>query len=377
MRWTPDEPTRPAVARLRHARRPGRDRGRAAATPAACRRSTYALLARAADAAGPTGPRSPSCPTPRAGSEPLRRTFAELLADVHRYANLLHGSGVRRGDAVALMAPNCAELITATLAAQLAGIAAPLNGGLSAAHLAELLRRSGARVLVTAGPELAPADLGDRASISPREGLLDTILVLRPTAAAAAPAPLPAVDRGARRLPRRAGRRHRTRPAFAGDAAALRRSRRAVPHRRHHRGAEAGRAHPRQRGRRRLDAGRHTRCSTPDVGGASPRCRCSTSTRWSSPLLAPLFKGQQVVWAGPLGYRDPALFGAVLDDRRALPDRRDERGADRLRRARRSTRSTPTSAACASPWSAPHRCPPRSATASRPTPASPCSRATG
>ena len=27
-------------------------------------------------------------------------------------------------------------------------------------------------------------------------------------------------------------------------------------------------------------------------------------------LLAPLFKGQQVVWAGPLGYRDPALFGA-------------------------------------------------------------------
>ena len=25
-------------------------------------------------------------------------------------------------------------------------------------------------------------------------------------------------------------------------------------------------------------------------------------------LLAPLFKGQQVVWAGPLGYRDPALF---------------------------------------------------------------------
>ncbi|PWU60788.1 acyl-CoA synthetase, partial [Micromonospora globispora] len=27
-------------------------------------------------------------------------------------------------------------------------------------------------------------------------------------------------------------------------------------------------------------------------------------------LLAPLFKGQAVVWAGPLGYRDPALYGA-------------------------------------------------------------------
>jgi fatty-acyl-CoA synthase len=26
-------------------------------------------------------------------------------------------------------------------------------------------------------------------------------------------------------------------------------------------------------------------------------------------LLAPLFKGQAAVWAGPLGYRDPALYG--------------------------------------------------------------------
>ena len=55
------------------------------------------------------------------------------------------------------MSPNCAELIPATLAAQLAGIAAPLNGGLSEAHLAELLRRSGAQVLIAAGPNSRPA----------------------------------------------------------------------------------------------------------------------------------------------------------------------------------------------------------------------------
>ena len=30
-------------------------------------------------------------------------------------------------------------------------------------------------------------------------------------------------------------------------------------------------------------------------------------------LLMPLFKGQQVLWAGPLGYRDPAPVPAVLD----------------------------------------------------------------
>ena len=100
--------------------------------------------------------------------EPVRRTFAELLADVHRHANLLHGLGVRRQDAVALMSPNCAELITATLAAQLAGIAAPINGGLSRDHIAELLLRSGARVLVAAGPELDAGAYGTPRNARPR-----------------------------------------------------------------------------------------------------------------------------------------------------------------------------------------------------------------
>ena len=61
----------------------------------------------------------------------MERTYAELLTDVHRYANVLHTLGVRRTDGVALLAPNCDELVTATLAAELAGIAAPINSGLS------------------------------------------------------------------------------------------------------------------------------------------------------------------------------------------------------------------------------------------------------
>lgn len=80
----------------------------------------------------------------------MRCTYSQLLAAVHRYANLLHELGVRRGSAVALIAPTCAELIPATLAAQLAGVAAPINGGLSGKHIAELLRRSGARILIAA-----------------------------------------------------------------------------------------------------------------------------------------------------------------------------------------------------------------------------------
>ena len=150
--------------------------------------STYALLRRAATL-WPDRTAVTVLPDAARWREPLRRTYAELLADVHRYANLLHRLGVRRGDAVALMAPNCAELIPATLAAQLAGIAAPLNGALSPKHLAALLRRSSARVLIAAGPE--PAHW---ASIHDLAGQLDAILVLRPTAAADAPEPLPAVQ---------------------------------------------------------------------------------------------------------------------------------------------------------------------------------------
>jgi fatty-acyl-CoA synthase len=174
--------------------------------------STYALLARAA-ARWPDRTAITVLPDATRWREPLRRTFAEFLADVHRYANLFHDLGVRRGDAVALMAPNCAELITATLAAQLAGIAAPLGGGLSRQHLAELLRRSAARVLVTAGPQLAP-DTWDTAQALAHDGLLDAILVLRPTG-------------GGGRAPAAAGHRRRTRrlhrPACRGQSGHLRR----------------------------------------------------------------------------------------------------------------------------------------------------------
>src|SRR6187397_2219450 len=105
----------------------------------------------------------------------LPSTTYELLADVHRWANVFHALGVRRTDGVALLAPNCDELITATLAAELAGIAAPINSGLSGEHIAELLRRSGARVLVAAGPDLAP-EVWDNARNLAREAGIAALL---------------------------------------------------------------------------------------------------------------------------------------------------------------------------------------------------------
>ena len=266
--------------------------------------STYALLARAA-AQWPDRTAITVLPQAARWREPLHRTFGGLLAEVHRYANLLRRLGVQRGDAVALMAPNCAELITATIAAQLAGIAAPLNGNLSRAHLAQLLRRSGARVLVTAGPELAP-DTWDRARGLAGDGMLDAILVLRPTGAAGPPEPLPAID-GVRTgylgelaadlepssfdgdLPR------------SSDLAAL-----------FHTGGTTGipklAAHT--HANEVADAWMLAASSFTDqesvVFAALPLFHVNALV---VTVFAPLFKGQAVVWAGPLGYRDPALYG--------------------------------------------------------------------
>ncbi|GAB3837452.1 acyl-CoA synthetase [Dactylosporangium cerinum] len=266
--------------------------------------STYALLARAARR-WPDRTAIAVLPDADRWQEPLRRTFAELLADVHRYANLLHDFGVRRGDAVALMAPNCAELIIATLAAQLAGIAAPLGGGLSRQHLAELLRRSGARVLVAAGPDLAP-DTWDTAQALARDGLLEAVLVLRPTGAAGMPEPLPAVDG--------------VRIGYLGELAAvmdpsaiegdLPRSLDLAAM--FHTGGTTGAP--------KLAAHTHANEVTDAwMLAASSLFDAETVVFAALPLfhvnalvvtlLAPLFKGQTVVWAGPLGYREPALYG--------------------------------------------------------------------
>jgi fatty-acyl-CoA synthase len=265
--------------------------------------STYALLTRAATR-WPDRTAISVLPDAARWRKPHQRSFAELLADVHQYANLLHDLGIRRGDAVALLAPNCAELITATLAAQLAGIAAPLGSGLSRQHLAELLRRSGARVLVTAGPDLAP-DTWDTAQALARDGRLDAVLVLRPIGAAGAPEPLPAID-GVRvgYLGHLAAAKDPSAfhgdPPRSSDLAAL-----------FHTGGTTGAP--------KLAAHTHANeAADAWMMAASALFDEETVLLAALPLfhvnalmvtlLAPLFKGQATLWAGPLGYRDPALI---------------------------------------------------------------------
>jgi fatty-acyl-CoA synthase len=264
--------------------------------------STYALLARAATL-WPELTAITVLPDAARWRHPVQRTFVELLSEVHRYANLLHELGVRRGDAVALMAPNCAELIPATLAAQLAGIAAPLNGGLSRDHLAELLRRSGARVLVTAGPELAPDTWETAQALAPE---LDAVLVLRPTGAASEAAPLPALD-GVRVGYLQALAADLDAAAFVGepprasDLAAL-----------FHTGGTTGapklaaHTHANEVTDAWMIAANSLLDADAVVFAALPLFHVNALV---VTLLAPLFKGQQAVWAGPLGYRDAQLYG--------------------------------------------------------------------
>ncbi|MEU9475526.1 FadD3 family acyl-CoA ligase [Streptomyces sp. NPDC048191] len=81
-----------------------------------------------------------------------RITYAELGARVERAAAACLASGVRTGDRVAVWAPNSLDWITAALGAVTAGaVLVPLNTRFKGAEAADVLRRSGARLLFVTG----------------------------------------------------------------------------------------------------------------------------------------------------------------------------------------------------------------------------------
>lgn len=77
-------------------------------------------------------------------------SFAELAAEVGRAARALMALGVAAGDRVALWAPNTWEWVVAALGVHAAGGAlVPINTRFKGAEAAEVIARSGARVLLT------------------------------------------------------------------------------------------------------------------------------------------------------------------------------------------------------------------------------------
>lgn len=265
--------------------------------------TTYELLVRAAGL-WPDRVALSVLPGGERWEQPVERTYAELLADVHRYANVFRALGVHRTDGVALLAPNCDELLTATLAAELAGIAAPINSGLSVEHIAELLRRSGARVLVAAGPDLAPKVWESARGLAVEAGV-EALLAVSPTGAGPAEAELHAID-GVRIGHLSTLAAEQPHDAFVGEApsatdlAAL-----------FHTGGTTGMP--------KLAAHTHANeVSDAWMLAVNGLLRDDAVVFAALPLfhvnallvtvLAPLFRGLQVIWAGPQGYRDQALY---------------------------------------------------------------------
>lgn len=79
-------------------------------------------------------------------------SYGQLLANIHRAANLFRSMGVGPDNAVAILAPNIPETQFALWGAQLAGKACPINYLLQPEHIAALLQACGAKVMVVLGP---------------------------------------------------------------------------------------------------------------------------------------------------------------------------------------------------------------------------------
>ena len=118
--------------------------------------------------------------------EPRRFTYAQVHAEVCRFANVLKGLGVAKGDRVTLYLPMIPEAAFAMLAcARLGAIHSVVFGGFSADALAGRIEDCGSRILVTADegrrggrriPLKATADKAAQAAPG-----LETILVVRAT----------------------------------------------------------------------------------------------------------------------------------------------------------------------------------------------------
>jgi fatty-acyl-CoA synthase len=267
--------------------------------------STYQLLLDAARS-WPDGIATQWIPDPADYSRCLNWSYAELAGTVTRIANALTALGVRRRDAVTLAGVNSSMLYAATLAAQAVGIAAPVNPSLSGERITELVRRTGSRVLITAGPELDPK-LWSRLLEVARQAGMTAILALRPDDAPGVP---PALDGGGG-PPTVAylDEMITGQPAdhLAGADLPQAQDLAAFVHTGGTTGAPKVAAHTHAN---QLACGRGiAECSGLVPGeamlGGLPLFHVNALIVTG---IAPMFSGARVVWPGPAGYRDKALY---------------------------------------------------------------------
>ena len=114
-------------------------------------RTTYGLIARAAQQF-PERDAFIYLPSGDLDATPEHVTYAYLLRQIHRAANLFRSLGVGSQDSVAILAPNIPATHYALWGAQIAGRACAINYLLQPDHIAALLEASGAKVLMALGP---------------------------------------------------------------------------------------------------------------------------------------------------------------------------------------------------------------------------------
>ena len=271
---------------------------------AAVPESTYELLASAAST-WPDAVATQWIPDPADYARCQSWTYAELASTVTRIANGLGRLGILRDDAVTLCGPNCSGLLAATLAAQAAGIAAPVSPALGADRIAGLIGRTGSPVLIAAGPEADP-ELWQLLTVVARQARMRAVIALRPDGATGVPPALagepgmPALYLEELADGQPAGSLAGMRPPGARDLAAF-----------VHTGGTTGAP--------KVAAHTHANHLACARGIAeSSRLAPGDGVLAGLPLfhvnalivtgIAPLLTGARVVWPGPAGYRDPALY---------------------------------------------------------------------
>ncbi len=125
-------------------------------------------------------------------------TYAELLAEVQKFANVLKGLGVQRGDRVNIYLPMIPEAAVAMLACARIGAAhSVVFGGFSSQSLSDRINDADAKVLIT-------ADGGyRRGEVFPLKAAADEALATTPTITAVV-----VVKRGGNEVEMQAGRDH-------------------------------------------------------------------------------------------------------------------------------------------------------------------------
>ncbi|RSE76851.1 acyl-CoA synthetase [Achromobacter denitrificans] len=157
------------------------------------------------------------------GDEPVRWSYRELLAGIHRTANLLHSLGVGPDDAVGVLLPGCLEYHLALWGGEAAGIVQPLNPLLAEDKLASLMNAARAKVLIAYGSDVECGSWSKALRLRERVPTLRMLLRVAPLGEPASERPaLPddALDFNAARAAQPADRLVSGRDIQGGDVAA-------------------------------------------------------------------------------------------------------------------------------------------------------------